>query len=396
MFICIHLSSGVWYLPRVVLRTNKITSAYSDFCDRLRWRLYWLQKELSGNDTEDKKPYDPDYEVPHERNLCHFTIPYIERGLEQGRIFCENFVKEIEPTLQHQSRTRLDLVDIKTTLDFLAKNDYLVLGTDKNLGQCVVTRQWFMAETAKLVADQDSYMELNLDTLNETLESQRIRINTLADNARMFLEHKQLSKYLWHLVPEIPSDRSTPKYTLPRFYGIPKIHKNPVQMHPIVPCHKAMQNPATKYVSKVLKPVIEKLPYVIKGMKHMAIQLANIKLVPNRRFFLVGFDLVAFYTNVNVDYCIKACQQYYKEVCQPTLHEQVIFRQAINLSFKILLFEFNGKFYRQRKGITMGVASSPDGANIFASVQEEVFLEREQLSSNRIPFYMGDTSMTAL
>ena len=230
-------------------------------------------------------------------------------------------------------------------------------------------------------------MELDLDTLNETLESQRIRINTLADNAMMFLEHKQLSKYLRHLVPEIPSDGSTPKYTLPRFYGIPKIHKNPVRMRPIVPCHRAMQNPAAKYVSKVLKPVIEKLPYVIKGTKHMAMKLANIKLVPNRRFFLVGFDLVAFYTNVDVDYCVKACQEYYKEVCQPSLHEQVIFRQAINLSFKILLFEFNGKFYRQRKGIAMGVASSPDGANIFASVQEEVFLEKEQNTSCRIPFY---------
>jgi hypothetical protein len=148
-----------------------------------------------------------------------------------------------------------------------------------------------------------------------------------------------------------------------------------------------MQNPAAKYVSKVLKPVIEKLPYVIKGTKDMAMKLDKLQIVPNRRFFLVGFDLVAFYTNVDVDFCIKACQQYYKEVCKPTLHEQVIFLQAINLSFKILLFEFNGKFYRQRKGIAMGVASSPDGANIFASVQEEVFLEKDQLSSQRIAFY---------
>jgi hypothetical protein len=385
MFICIHLSSGARYLPRVVPHVNKITSSYDDFCDRLRWRLYWLQKELS-SDTE-KKPYEPDYEIPHERNVCSFKIPYVERGLEQGRAYIDNFIANVEPSLQRRNRVKPDLVDVKTTLKFLSENDYLVLGTDKNLGQCIVTRQWFITETAKLVADPESYMELDLPTLNETLESQRVKINTLADNAFNFLGHEQLSKFLRHLVPVQPTDGSVPKYTLPRFYGIPKIHKNPTRMRPIVPCHQAMQNPAAKYVSKVLKPVIEKLPYVIKGTKDMAMKLDKLQIVPNRRFFLVGFDLVAFYTNVDVDYCIKACQQYYKEVCKPSLQEQVIFLQAINLSFKTLLFEFNGKFYRQRKGIAMGVASSPDGANIFAAVQEEVFLERDQLSNRQIAFY---------
>jgi hypothetical protein len=208
-------------------------------------------------------------------------------------------------------------------------------------------------------------------------------MNMLADNAMLFFENEQLSKFLRHLVPQ----EESPEYSIPRFYGIPKIHKNPARMRPIVPCHAAMQNPAAKYVSKALKPVIEQLPYTIKGTKDMAIKLAKLQLNLRRRFFLVGFDLVAFYSNIDLNHCITACKNYYKDVCDPNINELVMMSHTLNVSFKNLIFEFDGQFYKQIKGIAMGVAASPDGANIYASVHEEVFLERDQLSDRRIPFY---------
>jgi hypothetical protein len=382
-FICIHLSAGARYLPKVAPHKNKIYHAFDDFCDRLRWRIYWLTKEL--HDELDSKPYDPDYEIPHVRNACDLKIEYIEKGLEHGRAYIDSFVENVVPTLQRQHRDKPDLVDVKNVLSFLREHDYLVLPTDKNLGQCVVTRQWFMAETTKLVNDPNSYEKIELAKVKEILDSQRIKMNNIADNALLFFEHKQLSAFLRQHVP--PEDEL--KYNVPRFYGIPKIHKNPVRMRPIVPCHQAMQNPAAKYVSKMLKPVIEQLPYVIKGTKHMATKLANLELIPRRKFFLVGFDLVAFYTNIDAKFCIESCKQYYKEICAPSLSEQAVMLQALNVAFKNLVFEFNGGYYLQKEGIAMGVACSPDGANIFAAVHEEVALEKERLqpSGSRIPFY---------
>jgi hypothetical protein len=100
--------------------------------------------------------------------VCRFKIPYIEKGLEQGRAYIDKFCVNAAPTLQCQSRVKPDLVDVKTVLSFLKDNDYLVLPTDKNLGQCVVTRQWFMAETAKLVSDTEAYRPLTLEDVKET------------------------------------------------------------------------------------------------------------------------------------------------------------------------------------------------------------------------------------
>lgn len=219
--------------------------------------------------------------------------------------------------------------------------------------------------------------------MKEVLDSQCIHINTLADNALDFLQHEQLSKFLHHLVLHGES----PEYTVPQFYGIPKIHRNPAHMHPIVPCHTAMQNPAVKYVSKGLKPVIEQLLYVIKRMKHMAMKLAKLDLIVAFTFFLVGFDLVAFYTNIELEFCIELCNTYYKEVCKPYIYELVIFSHALNALFENLVFEFDGQFYKQLKGIAMGVAASLDGVNISVSVHEEVFLEQDWLNGHHIPFY---------
>ena len=46
---------------------------------------------------------------------------------------------------------------------------------------------------------------------------------------------KQLSNFLQHLITK-PKE----KYNVPIFYGIPKIHKEPVKMRPIMPCHSAV------------------------------------------------------------------------------------------------------------------------------------------------------------
>ena len=40
------------------------------------------------------------------------------------------------------------------------------------------------------------------------------------------------------------------KHIIPTFYSISKIHKQPVKMRPIIPCHSAIINPAAKYISK--------------------------------------------------------------------------------------------------------------------------------------------------
>ena len=64
------------------------------------------------------------------------------------------------------------------------------------------------------------------------------------------------------------------KHHVPVFYGIPKIHKQPVKMRPIIPCYSVTQHPAAKYVSKILKPIIQLAPTILHGSKDLVIKLS--------------------------------------------------------------------------------------------------------------------------
>jgi hypothetical protein len=87
----------------------------------------------------------------------------------------------------------------------------------------------------------------------------------------------------------------------PQFYAIPKIHKNPTGYRPIVPCHSALQEPASKVVSKMLKPLYKNTPFVIHGTKDLAHKLSTLKLSEHRKVFIVTGNIVVYYPNIPLD-----------------------------------------------------------------------------------------------
>ena len=207
-----------------------------------------------------------------------------------------------------------------------------------------------------------------------------------ASNLAEGMGHPQLAKFLrQHIVED-----DVLVSRLPKFYGIPKIHKNPVKMRPIIPCHSALQNPAAKYVSKVLKAVLANRPYVLKGTKDLAIRLTQAKISSTRKKFLVSFDIEAFYPNIPLDDAIEQTKQMWWDEIKPGLTEKALFNMCISLACKNLLCQFDRKVFLQLQGIAMGVACSPDIANIHAAYYEEIFIERiamEQEVDDFLAFY---------
>jgi len=151
-------------------------------------------------------------------------------------------------------------------------------------------------------------------------------------------------------------------------------------MRPIVPCHSAIQNPAAVFAYKQLKPFLDERPYVLKGTKDLAIRLSKLKLKPYRSYFLVSFDIVAYYPNVPLDRCLEEVRTWWVEDWlqkqqhldhMQRLQLRGLVRQALNIANKDLMFEFDGQIYKQLKGLAMGVASSPLLANLYAAFHEE-------------------------
>jgi hypothetical protein len=264
--------------------------------------------------------------------------------------------------------------------DYLRAHDYIVLPTDKNLGCSVVTRQWFIDGNLSMLSDTRNYRELGPEERDAIIGATHTSVVETADFVEEHLRHTQLANFLRSKIPE----DADVDLVIPAFYVIPKIHKTPVKFRPIVPCHSAMQNPCAKYVSKALKPLLAERPYLLRGSKDLALKLKNLHIPPGRKAWLVSGDIVAFYPTILTDVCMKIVQDWYNQFAGQTtsLSEKVLSGRCLRAACRNLITTFAGRTFLQTRGLAMGVACSPDLANLFGC-----FYEEKVLPDDRIPFF---------
>jgi hypothetical protein len=236
----LDLSVGMRYMFHSPRNTRLIKEAWNDFVERLRWRLYFTFDQ-----TDSVKSYDPDYEVPHTRKGKPPRLPqYLENGILMGRNFVYNTISHIpeeETGLINNplkpSRSKIE--------EFLISHDYVVTMTDKNLGIAVSERTWIDDKCLELLNDRANYTPLNPLMAQAICDHQCTLMEVIACKADNLISDSgnQLGKFFRHRITV-----KGEQHVIPVFYGIPKIHKEPVKMRPIIPCHSAIQNPAAKYI----------------------------------------------------------------------------------------------------------------------------------------------------
>ena len=194
----------------------------------------------------------------------------------------------------------------------------------------------------------------------------------------------QLAAYLLSKVPVDEHEESR----VPTFYGVPKVHKKPVKMRPIVPCHSNAQAPAARYVSKQLQPLIDQCMFVLKGSKDLSIKLSQLRLPRGRKAWIISGDIVAYYPNIPLKKCLadvaKMCRIGFADTMTP--EERHLFFSCFFLANKDLIIDFNGESAVQIRGLAMGIACSPDIANLYGASQEEPILLQTAYRT-KVPFF---------
>ena len=366
-----QLSIGMKYLFPSKLNSNLMKDAWQDFEERICWRLFFA----FGNNSPEKELFDPDYEVSHKRKKNPPRMPgYIELGLLQSRVFVfeslHKGVKEVETPFKSL------ILSPRLISQFLEDNELVVTSTDKNLGIAVSKRTWIEMKSLELLCDTNNYREIHYLTMMQEVNCKCTKAELIATKAESSVPNgKQIGEFLRHLVTE-----NGKPHILPKFYGILKIHKKPVKMRPIIPCHSAVQNPAAKYVDKNLRPLILEAPTIIHGTKDLAIKLSKLNINTNPKYFIITGDVVAFYPNIPITEYMTIILHMYEEFIGTiginpatisTLKERrkfsliLLFAECLHLGNTKLICTYMGKYYLQLKGLAMGVASSPSIANLY-------------------------------
>ena len=374
--ISYSLSVGAKYMFHQPSNVKLLESAWKDFNRRIRWKIHFLFE----HEGQGEKPYDPDYDVRPPSSKMAPALPlYIEQGLIRGRLFVLNAMGKIP------SDDPNDLSNHHKTLgpqvgrvrEFLLDNRYIITGTDKNLGIAVSERSWILQKSQDILNNVNDYRRIELDVAYRILDQKCTQMREVASIAEAHIDDLEGSV----------SDFLRSKITLrgeshhvPKFYGIPKIHKEPVKMRPIIPCHSAIMNPAAKYVSKKLKPLIQRAATVIHGTKDLAIKLSKLSVDRRRKWYIVTGDVVAFYPNIPLQRCIDIIQTMYADyLLESSSHADAVnpavlhlFEMCLKIGNTNLLTQFQGQIYEQLNGLAMGVADSPDLANLYGYYFEKL------------------------
>jgi hypothetical protein len=130
---------------------------------------------------------------------------------------------------------------------FLHENKYLVKGTDTNLGISVVILKWYKTECLKnlmsvVFSELKTRDDIPFDIFNSLIHQ------LISADSRWFKQERNFLSDSYALTE------------IPQFYGIPKIHKKPWGLHPIVPSHSWISSPAVKMVRLYLKPIYKYFP----------------------------------------------------------------------------------------------------------------------------------------
>ena len=370
----LQLSVGMRFMFHSPRNSNLIKEAWQDFERRIRWRLFFSFK------NEGDGSYDPDFDIQRTSKKVPPRLPlYLEIGLRRGRSFVLNTISKI-PDEEEKDIYRSLQPSPRLIGEFLAKNDYIVTGTDKNLGIAVSRREWVEEKCTQLLEDRNNYTPLSQLHAYSIFAHQCKLALEVATDAEDLVNGKQIADFLRSQVTPHWWDRGTlrfkDKHVVPVFYGIPKIHKLPVKMRPIIPCHSAIQNPAAKFCSKKLKPLVKAAQTIIHGTKDLAQKLSKLQIDRHRRKYIVTGDVVAYYPNIPIDHCLDIVAKLYDDAHdlnrgglgendEATLREALVFHKCLRLGNLNLVTQFKDTFYRQTVGLAMGVADSPDLANLY-------------------------------
>ncbi|XP_071801296.1 uncharacterized protein [Asterias amurensis] len=180
--------------------------------------------------------------------------------------------------------------------------------------------------------------------------------------------------------------------TCPRFFGNPKIHKPEVPLRPIVASRGSPTYDTAKYLAKVLRPLVGLTEHHVSNSTQFVDITRNLTLQPTD--IMVSFDVESLFTNVPTDEaCFLAKERLSHD---PSLPDRTGLSpdQIHDLLYTCVsssCFQFQGKYYEQTAGTSMGSPISPVLADIFMEEFESSSLLTADLRPSLWLRYVDDT-----
>ena len=274
--------------------------------------------------------------IPTEEIICgvEASITYLNKNE------AETVRQEVTRVLRTARPPKKNLsTEERQALKSLRDNkNIIILPADKGNATVVMDVEEYNNKIQTLLRDP-AYVQINSDPTTYLEKTTKTKIK----NSKIDPEIQQ------QLIPREKSSRS------PKFYGLPKIHKEDVPLRPIVSCIGSPLQQLAKYLAKQLQPHTDNMESNVKNASHFVELLKNQTVQPGD--LLVSFDVVSLFTNIPVDEAIDVIRKKH----QPPHHIMELTEHCLKNTY----FVYKDQRYKQIEGAPMGSPLSPVLANLF-------------------------------
>lgn len=166
-------------------------------------------------------------------------------------------------------------------------------------------------------------------------------------------------------------------------YFLPKVHKVPLKLRPIVSCSGGPTAGASHYLNSLLQTHARAAGSYVENSIEVVNHLRDLR-VP-RDALLVSLDIESLYTNISHRSAIIAFSRRFKD--HPKF---VLLLDLLKFVLGNNVFQFDGRFFRQTCGIAMGTPLAPALATIVIADLEERYLLESTLTPTTWLRYIDD------
>ena len=162
----------------------------------------------------------------------------------------------------------------------------------------------------------------------------------------------------------------------PKYYGLPKIHKQGIPLRPIVSSTGTVTYNTAKELAKILKPLVGLSSHHVHNTKDFIDHIKEVRLRQGES--IISYDVTSLFTSVPIQPVLNIIHQKLTTDQDLKNRTNMTIKHIINLLELCLnstSFVFQGQYYQQMEGEAMGSPLSPIVANIFMEQFEKEALE---------------------
>ena len=271
-------------------------------------------------------------------------------------------------------------------IQLLDIDNLVIQKTDKGNAIVIVDKNVYNDKIESILSDNTKFQKVNFSKINKELDY------LMDEEAEIKVFLKDL--HTKGVISDAEFERLTPHGSQPGIlYGLCKVHKECVDKSPpFRPILSAIRTPSYE-LAKFLVPMLSDLTkneYVTKDSFSFAKEVKN----QDASLFMTSFDIDSLFTNLPLDETIELCvKKLFKGKKKVKGFDRNQFKTLLQFATKKSFFLFNGKYYIQTDGVSMGSPLGPTLANVFLCHWELDWLKKcpKQFKPLYYKRFMDDT-----